>query len=383
MTDKIHTAMKQAVEDGFFPSAELLVSRQNEILLHHHYGKCREGTCFDIASLTKPVCTATLTMQLVAEELFSLSDKISQWFPAILPDYQKISVEHLLAHTSGLPAWCPYFRELPLDLVGTEQGKQFILDNCLNEETICQPGIQTLYSDIGYILLGAILEKVGLHTLEGLFQHRIATPLKLKNTFFVRNIGMPISSTSKRGYGKASQHVPTGEYKTEASPHLHKRFAPTEDCPWRGRVVHGEVHDPNAYAMGGVAGHAGLFSTATDLHQFVSALIACYKGESDWIPQTTVKQFLDFNTSTLRPSNTFVLGWDRPAPKNSAAGNYFSPNSIGHLGFTGCSLWIDLEKEIWIILLANRIHPDATNEKIKTFRPMIHNLIWKELLSPK
>ena len=350
--------MEQAVEEGIFPAAELLVGSPQKIIFHHHYGQSREGTCFDISSLTKPISTATLAMHFVSEDLLATDDKLPKWFAAMLPDYQKMTVRHLLNHTSGLPAWHPYFRELPLDLVGTDQGRQFIIDGCLNEETVSQPGVQTIYSDIGYILLGAILEEVGLHTLDWLFHHRVAIPLKLKNTFFVRNIGVPLESA------------------TTPADHLHRRFAPTEDCPWRGRVIHGEVHDPNAYAMGGVAGHAGLFSTGADVHQFITTLVACHHGTSDWLPQETVRQFLD------QKKNSFVLGWDTPAPKNSASGNHFSAHSIGHLGFSGCSMWIDLDQNFWIILLSNRIHPDATNNKIKSFRPKIHNLVWKELLQP-
>lgn len=379
-SSKIEQAMEQAVSRGVFPSAELLVAHSHGILFHKHFGQARPGTCFDIASLTKAIATATLAMQLTAEGLLKLEETLPQWIvSAHQPFHPKVTVAHLLSHRAGFPAWQPYFRELPLDLVGTDEGRKSLIHAILREPPFYEPGGQCLYSDIGYIVLGEILAEAGYAPLDVLFQHRVAIPLDLKNTFFVRNIGMPIHKTS-HGFAKAGQHIPTGTpvggMREKIAPgRITRRFAPTEDCPWRERVIHGEVHDPNAYAMGGVAGHAGLFSTAEDLHRFVLELLKCYRGESDWIPKETVRQFLE----APHTPGTFVLGWDTPAAEGSTAGRHFSPESVGHLGYTGCSLWIDLKKMFWVILLSNRVHPDATNEKIRTFRPKIHDLAMTEL----
>ena len=373
MSKQIEQCMQEAVDRGVFPAASLLVGNETGVLFHQFFGQARVGTCFDIASVTKAVSTATLAMQLVAEDLLHLNDPLVQWIKQAKQNFHKTAtVAQLLSHRAGFPSWQAFYRELPLDRVGTEAGYGLLIDACLSEPKFYEPGSQCIYSDLGYIVLGEVLAQAGLAPLDVLFQHRVANPLNLKNIFFVRNMGSPIHATKARGFASAGQHIPTG---TPANENLvgasTRRFAPTEDCPWRERIIHGEVHDPNAYAMGGVAGHAGLFSTAEDLHRFATELVKCYRGTSDWIPQKTVQQFLDFPHTP----GTFVLGWDTPSPDDSSAGHHFSPESIGHLGYTGCSLWIDLKKGVWAILLTNRIHPDATNEKIRTFRPQIHDLI--------
>ncbi|MGH7961648.1 MAG: serine hydrolase, partial [Candidatus Binatia bacterium] len=155
-------------------------------------------------------------------------------------------------------------------------------------------------------------------------------------------------------------------------------FAPTEQCPWRKRLLCGEVHDDNAYAMGGVAGHAGLFSTVDDVNQLVSCLLACYRGESTWLPSALVREF--WTRDDRVPGSTWALGWDTPSPHGSSAGEFFSPHSIGHLGFTGASLWIDLDRQVQVIVLSNRVHPRRDNEKIKAFRPVLHDAIMRVVL---
>ncbi|MFH1874628.1 MAG: serine hydrolase domain-containing protein [Pseudomonadota bacterium] len=355
----IDQEMEKAITQGVFPAADLLVAKQGQIIYHKQYGNAREGTCFDIASLTKPVCTATLVMLLNAKGLLKLSDTAYQWLAgADKPWHRKITVANLLDHTSGLPSWQPFYRELPLELIGTEEGKKFLINACYQEPLINEPGKETVYSDLGYIFLGEIVEQAGQDKLDNLFVQYIAKPCQLKNTFFI----------TKKG---KNQH----------------RFAPTEDCPWRERIIKGEVDDQNAYALGGVAGHAGLFSTALDLHEFTKELVACYQGQSRLISQEVVRNFINFESINQQKrklgkpeSRLFLGGWDTPATQNSAAGHHFSKQSIGHLGFTGCSIWIDLAQGFWVILLSNRVHPSATNEKIKGFRPKIHDVIITEIL---
>lgn len=341
MTQAIDQAMQQAVERGIFPAASLLAGRRGgpegggEILHHSHYGKAREGTCFDIASLTKPICTATLCMISAKEGRLKLSDTVYEWLGgARQPEHRKMTVAHLLTHISGLPAWRPFYREIPMHKVGTPEARSHVVSACLQEPIFRAPGSQCEYSDLGFILLGEILQEAWGKNLDELFDEKIAKPFGLKETFFV--------SIQKRRTA---------------------RFSPTEDCPWRGRVVKGEVHDQNAFAMGGVAGHAGLFSTTQDIHQFITHFLKNFGGESDWHPR--------------HPSD-FVLGWNTPTFGTSSAGRYFSPHSIGHSGYTGCTIWIDLDKNFWVILLTNRVHPSTANEKIKAFRPQIHNLICRE-----
>ncbi len=354
----IDREMEKAIVEGVFPAADLLVAKNGQIAHHQQYGTARKDTCFDIASLTKPVCTAFLVMLLKQQGLLKTSDTVYQWLAgADKPWHRKITIAHLLEHTSGLSSWLPLFREIPLDLVGTEEGRDFLLNSCYQEPLLNKPGQKTLYSDLGYIILGEIVQQAGQAALDDLFEKNVANPFQLKNTFF-------ISKKNKNN----------------------KRYAPTEDCPWRERVIKGEVDDQNAYALGGVAGHAGLFSTAEDLHLFVKQVAASFQGKSNHIATEVIKSFIDFETlakqkrklSTSK-SRLFLGGWDTPTPQNSAAGHHFSEQTIGHLGFTGCSIWIDLAQNYWVILLSNRVHPSATNEKIKWFRPKIHDTIYNSL----
>jgi CubicO group peptidase (beta-lactamase class C family) len=382
MTRTIDDAFKSAISQGVFPAAELLVAKGGSTVLHSYYGDAREDTCFDVASLTKPIATVSIAMMLTAEGLIKYEDTVYQWLAgARQPVHKKMTVRHLLNHTSGLPSWQPYYQELPISLVGTEAGKRLMLDSCYSEPLEAEVGEKTIYSDIGYMILGEILEQAGDGSLDVLFSKYVARPLGLSNSFYVRIVGNPLSS-SKKTASTASKHIhipPQHKTPEKYSDHEHRRFAPTEDCPWRGRVIHGEVHDQNAYALGGIAGHAGLFSTAKDLSVVALELAKCYRGQSQWLPQNVVQEFLQ--EGKQKPAgNEFVLGWNRPSRKNSASGHHFSPNTIGHLGYTGCSIWMDLNQDYLVILLTNRIHPSITNQKISAFRPQIHDLIFEELI---
>ena len=386
MNRAIDRVFDDAISDGVFPSADLLVAKGGQVLHAAQYGEARKDTCFDIASLTKPMASATLAMMLVAEKLLKLDDTVYQWVGgARQPIHKEVIVRHLLNHTSGLPAWQPYYLNLPISLIGTEAGRQLILEECHNEPPVAKPSKKTIYSDIGYIILGEILEQAGGASLDALFAQYVARPLNLGHTFFIRSMGAPIRTTARRTTTTADKHVPTPKHalpgeKQKPKEHRHRRFAPTEDCPWRERVIHGEVHDQNAYALGGVAGHAGLFSTAADVHRFTQEFVACWQGRSDWLPQNIVRELIQ-ETKSKPQQDTYVMGWNRPLKRSSSSGHHFSANSLGHLAYTGCSIWIDLSQDFWVILLTNRIHPSSTNQKIKAFRPKIHDLIYKELIA--
>lgn len=385
MNKTIDSAFKKAIVDGVFPAADLLVAKGGEVLYAQHYGDARDRTCFDISSVTKPVAAVTIAMMLAAEGLLKTDDTVYQWLPgARKPWHRQMTILNLINHTSGLPTWQPYYRELPISLIGTEAGSRFILDACYEEALLAKPGEKTIYSDIGFMMLGEILKQAGNAPLDTLFAQKVAKPLGLVDTFFVRLTGSPMAASAKRTDTKPDKHVPTPKHglpseRPSRKDDEHRRFAPTEDCPWRERVIHGEVDDQNAFALGGVAGHAGLFSTAADLHKFTMALTRAYQGESDFLPHELVRGLLG-EGKTKPEGDEFVFGWNRPSKRNSASGRHFSVNSIGHLGYTGCSIWIDLSKDFWIILLTNRIHPSTTNQKIKIFRPQIHDLIFDELV---
>lgn len=378
----VNDSMQQAVRDHIFPSAELLIVKNGEVVHHNYYGDARHGTAFDIASLTKPISTSTLTMILTSEGKIFPNQTLSDWFEFVPDDHKEITIENLQNHTSGLPAWRPYYRELPSALVGTEEGKNFIIDACLNEPLQEEPGIKTTYSDLGYILLGEILSRASKMPLDELFVGKISKPLNLRDTFFIHNVSR-VSTTSRKTETSPSQHVPIPSIqKRSVTSAVHRRFAATEDCPWRGKVIHGEVHDQNAFAMGGIAGHAGLFSTALDIHGFLLEFILGFENKGKLFNRQTIDKFFPIKNGLITPEypGIFVGGWDTPSAKNSAAGHYSSINAIGHLAYTGCSIWLDHKQSFWVVLLTNRIHPSTTNEKIKSFRPHIHDLIYTTLI---
>ena len=208
------------------------------------------------------------------------------------------------------------------------------------------------------------MAKVFKKPLHLLADEKIFKPLGLKNSFF-RIIDKTPWSNEK--------FIPVFSQKKDFSNFI---FAPTEDCPWRGEVVVGYVHDQNSYAMGGVSGHAGLFSNVKDLNKIISELVLSFKGKSSFVSSEVIKKFWEKSSSDL---GNFRLGWDSPSRPMSQSGRYFSDNSVGHLAYTGCSLWVDLKQDYWVILLTNRVNPSATNHKIKAFRPKIHDKIYAEL----
>ncbi len=356
----IHTLMEHAVANGIFPAAELLVARHSEVILHEHYGEASGVTVFDIASLTKPFATATRTMQLIAANRLTLDTTLAEIFPqAAHTPYARISCRQLLNHTAGCVPHRPFFERVERDVIGTEKGYHHIVTATLHEPLENTTGTHQHYSDLGYILLGAALEQLdgrGLHTQ---FAEEIAEPLGLTDTFFRP---LPQAGRGAEGYED-------------------RDYAPTENCPWRGNVVRGFVHDQNCYAMGGVAGHAGLFSTGVDLHTFIHQIVACARGHSEWIPQNIVQNFLDRRAIELIANASHLCGWDTPGLRHSQAGSHFSRQSIGHLGYTGCSMWIDLERDWWVILLTNRIHPSKDNDRIREFRPQLHDAIYQRLIA--
>ncbi|OGL44639.1 MAG: hypothetical protein A2W05_02790 [Candidatus Schekmanbacteria bacterium RBG_16_38_10] len=365
----VKNKMEEGVEKGVFPGAVLLVSINNEIVFHKAFGfrsiipekkVMTEDTVFDIASLTKVVATTTAIMILIKEGRISLEKKISEFIPDFNCEEKKnITIRHLLNHCAGLPDWLPLYMEL-LEKQKTSgdfsnyKGKQYIYNRANKEPLVYAPGKNYKYSDISFIILGEIIEIICGKALDKYCEEKIFKPLFLSATFY--NDLFDQTLFSRRG---------------------NLLFASTENCPWRKKVLEGEVHDDNAYAMGGVAGHTGVFSTGIDLHRFTTEILKCYSGEGDFIPQRTVKEFL--TRQDIVRGSSWALGWDTPSPDISTSGHYFSERSAGHLGYTGTSIWIDLERKIIVILLTNRVHPTRENKSIARFRPEIHDLVMKEI----
>jgi len=368
----VEDACKEAVANGVFPGAVVLVAKGEEVVLERAYGfrsllpeksPMETDTIFDLASLTKPIATTTAIMLLVKEGKIRLEDRVTRFVPNFgVFNKTHVSFRHLLAHCSGLAAWQPYYEEIVkgekeggLKYVASRAAESFVFEQVHREKPLAPAGTRVLYSDLGFIALSEIVEQISGRSLDRFCQERIFQPLGLESTFFV-----DLTQLRARRF----------------QPDL-KKVAPTENCPWRKKILCGEVDDDNAYAMGGVAGHAGLFSSARDIHRYLSRLRRCYGGKDAFLPADLVKEFLQ-RDETVNGS-TYALGWDTPTPTNSSSGSQFSPRSVGHLGFTGASIWWDLEKNCSIILLTNRIHPSRNNNKIRDFRPHIHDLIMKTL----
>jgi serine-type D-Ala-D-Ala carboxypeptidase len=368
----VEDAFKEAVTQGVFPGAVLLVGRGDEIVYEHAFGSrslvptsspMHTRTIFDLASLTKPLATTVAIMLLVSEKKLRLDDRVTRFFPTFgVFDKHAVTFRHLLNHSSGLPDWKPYYEDVLKsakggrpNFVASRAAKQYVLAQIHREQLVSPTGARSLYSDLGFMVLGEVVEAIGGGTLDRFCQDRIFMPLGLRSMFF----------------------IDLTRSETQRLQPVKDMIAPTEDCPWRKKVLCGEVHDDNAYAIGGVAGHAGLFSSAQDIHQLLTCLNGCRRGENTFLPPALIQEFLSRDESLK--NSTYALGWDTPSENNSSSGKYFSFHSVGHLGFTGTSIWWDLEKNCHVILLSNRVHPSRKNEKLREFRPYIHDLIMKTL----
>jgi CubicO group peptidase (beta-lactamase class C family) len=348
--------MKSGVDDGVFPGAVLLVAREATVLFHAAYGVTNRfaprpvtrGTFFDLASLTKPLATTLAVVKLVQGGRLSLETSLAK----VLTPFQGtpkagITVGQLLAHTAGYPAYQPYFEALAARPV---KSRQRMLRRMLAAEPLtARPGDRILYSDLGFMVLNWVVEAVSGVALDRFLAAEIYGPLGVSDLFFVRHF-----ESCRPGV-----------------------FAATEDCPWRHAVVEGRVHDDNAYAVGGVEGHAGLFGTAEAVYRLLLEIWRTLRGRggSGFFEARQLARFL-----ARAPLGERTLGFDTPSPQHASSGKFFSFNSVGHLGFTGTSFWMDLDVGVIVVLLTNRVHPSRQNTAIKAFRPRLHDRVMQKIL---
>ncbi len=300
-------------------------------------------TFFDLASLTKALSTTLIVYSLLYEKRIKLSDKLSLFFNCQINEFNNINIEHLLTHSSGIKGYYPFYTMFIPENDDDHNNK--ILKLILNEYTIFSAGEKCLYSDFGFILLGNIIQKITGLNLQQLFLQYISNELSIDDHIF---------------------------FNTKKNIYIKKSFASTEKCPWRGRIMRGEVHDEHCWLMGGVAGHAGLFGDGQGV------LELCYQILSQWVSGHSTYSWSHMLKSGLKrryKEQTWALGFDTPSSVGSSAGKKISPLSVGHLGFTGTSFWIDPEKELVMVLLSNRVHPSRANTKIKKYRPYFHTKI--------
>jgi CubicO group peptidase (beta-lactamase class C family) len=364
--------LDEAVARGIFPGAVLAVRRGRERVWLIAAGRLSvdppgaavtPATIYDLASLTKPLSTATSVSLLLQQGQCRLDDPIE----SLLPELAGLAVgastvRQLLSHSSGLPGWRGFYERLSPDAVlpSTEQERSDAVRKVVQligqESLVYGRGERSLYSDLGFMLLGAAVERRGGSRLDHHAQRHVIGPTKAEPLCYL--------SSDQDGLARRSS--------------LSGRIAPTEWDSWRGRLLVGEVHDENAAALGGVAGHAGFFGTAEAVLAVSGAWLAAYHGRPSILDAEVAREFVQRQDNI--PGSSWALGWDTPSAPSSS-GKYFSSQSFGHLGYAGTSVWIDPVCELEVVLLSNRVHPTRRNEGIKMLRPLIHDLVYQECIA--
>lgn len=355
--ESVNNLMKQAVFNEVFPGGVLLVSTAGSKIFFQAYGYANifsgrlmtRDTVFDLASFTKPLATTLAIIKLISQQKLELGQRLGSILTQFnSTDKGRISIENLLYHNSGFPDYRPYYKVLCK--LEPNLRKDALRELLVKEPLINPPGKHVMYSDIGFMILCWVIEQVSGNRLDRFITKEIYHPLGLENLFFV-----DLDSKARQ-----------------------VKFAATELCSWRSILLEGAVHDDNAYVVGGIQGHAGLFGTAQDVLSLLSELMAAYLGSpSTGVFDTDlIQMFFKQQEHTGR-----VLGFDTPSPIDPSCGQYFSKDTVGHLGFTGTSFWMDLDRKVMIILLTNRVHPSRNNNKIKVFRPKLHDRVMKELIN--
>jgi CubicO group peptidase (beta-lactamase class C family) len=348
MFDSARAVVERAIEGRAFPAAVVEVGRANDVLWQAAFGRLSADpdarpatldTVFDLASLTKVIATAPMVMQLIERGYFSLDDRIA----AKLPSWQgaereTVTVADLLAHCAGLTAYVPFFRE--------HSGRAGF------EPAICVtpleyvPRTRSIYSDLGFMLLGFLIEDAG----------RAPLPVRAETLF--RQIGI----------ADRLQFNPPIQWRAGT--------AATELDLWRGRMLIGEVHDENTAALGGAAGHSGLFGTAAAVGSYARHLLQILDGRTGVVSKPLLETFIARRTDV--PGSSRALAWDTMLP-TSSCGTRMSARSFGHTGFTGTSLWIDPERGVYAVLLTNRVHPTREHDVIRAVRPAFHDAVMDAL----
>lgn len=346
--------LDQGVRDRAYPAAVAEVGRHDGVLWRRSIGTltyepdaaaCADDTVFDLASLTKVISTTTLAMRAVDDGLLSAEQRVSAWLPEWRgSDREDVTVRDLLAHSSGLPAYLPFFR----DHTGRTEFEPAICRTALEYA----PRTRSIYSDLGFMLLGFILEH---SQVPGTRRRTVLDPEALLDSQF----------------RKAKAQLTPEPLTFNPTRAWRSHTAPTEIEEWRGRLLVGEVHDENAWALGGAAGHAGLFGTASAVGAFARAVLKTIAGDSIIARPETLRAFIE--RSGVAGSSR-ALGWDTMLP-TSSCGTLMSPSAIGHTGFTGTSLWIDWERGVYVVLLTNRVHPTRENDRLRQLRPRFHDAV--------
>jgi len=339
--------VQRGVEERAFPAAVVEVGTRGEVLWQQAFGRLdydsdstptQSSTIFDLASLTKVMATTSLVMRLVERGALGLHHPIRRWIPEWRgKDRDDVTLRSLLTHSSGLTAWLPFYR----DHTGRQEFQHAICSLPLEYP----PDTQAIYSDLGFMLLGFIVEDAGGDSF--------------------RDQAIQLLST-----------LTSAPLMFNPPAQLRRSIAPTEHDPWRGRRLIGEVHDENCWALGGAAGHAGLFGTAQAVGDFARVMLAALKGtDARLAGADTVRLFVKRSAAA---TGSRALGWDTMLP-TSSCGTKMSASAFGHTGFTGTTLWIDPEREVYVVFLTNRVHPTRENTAIQQIRPALHDAVMSAL----
>ncbi|MBF0102392.1 MAG: beta-lactamase family protein [Desulfobacterales bacterium] len=351
MFQSVEEIMYAGISDTVFPGAVLFISKDHHLMFHRAYGirniYTRESmsvdTIFDLASLTKPLATTLAIMKLYELQLLELSVPLHKYLPETQgTDKSDITINQLLLHTSGLPAYKPYYKEL--DPLPHSERKQTLLTWIINEPLINPIGQRCVYSDIGFMVLLYVIERLTQTSFDCFVKDAIYSPLNLKG------------------------------FLLPCIPKKNQEIAATEYCSWRHQVLEGIVHDENAYVVGGYHGHAGLFGTAWDVYELLAILLYHYQ-KTSYSPLLSTNTIRD-SLFQFKPDHR-CLGFDIRSTSDSSSGHFFSTKTVGHLGFTGTSFWMDLNQNVIVILLSNRVHPTRENNQIKKFRPLLHDQVMR------
>jgi len=384
------SVLKKAISDRAFPAASVAVTHRDRLVALNSFGRftlkedsppVTSATLFDLASITKSVATTTMAMILYERGLLELEAPIIGVVPEFMADEcgapdprrRDVTLRMLLAHSSGLPAYEKLFLKA--------HSREDLLRAAFTTSLSTDPGTHAEYSDIGFIVLGAALERIAGESLDVFCQREVFGPLGMYTTTF----NPPKESRAKipptadeSSEQKCSADTPfdrlrAGSVRETQTPATLPGASPQARSTFRQRIIQGEVQDENAYILGGVAGHAGLFSSAEDLARFAHAMLVGGR------PILRPESIALFTRRESTPAGTSrALGWDTPSSP-SQSGKYFGPRSFGHLGYTGTSLWIDPDRQLSITLLTNRTWPDCANQAIKQVRPAFHDAVVEAL----
>jgi CubicO group peptidase (beta-lactamase class C family) len=371
----VDSILEVALIEGAAPGAAVAIGRHGQLVHMTGYGRLdarpgfasvTDSTIYDLASLTKVIATTTVAMILVDEGKLDLDAPVSRYLPEWggSPEKDRITIRNLLLHNAGFTPFSPLFMVV--------RGPRAYVQRIANMPLEYETGRRTLYSDFGPILLGVIIERITGKPLDVIAQERIFGPLGMRDTGFNPIWWVPQPRESNGGGGPAASNGHDDPWNT-----LIARIAPSEkDTLWRFRHIQGNVHDENAYALGGVAGHAGLFSSARDLAVFAQMMLngGTYEGRRI-VSEETVRAF----TKRYSEESSRAIGWDTPSERSSA-GEYFSASSYGHTGFTGTSIWIDPERDVFVILLTNRVNPSRENQRHTPLRRDLADAVQRAIL---